>query len=182
MLTPTLILMAVSQPSVFTGINFGQITKIFKKKCRVYVSLGEMATGDVPTTSAELTTLIDDAGSEKFLPFGNMDEDIGSIKYTQEKDEIDFHTIPGDFDITATLKSVILEATLLSWFDDDEAKGQLSFLFIPDGSTTEFVALSGVVMTIDGTVDLGGKKSVAGVELTRSGALTDIIKYATGLS
>ena len=93
-----------------------------------------------------------------FIPLGRLNEEMGKISFEQEK--IDFGTIPGKTTVTSEMHSLMLNPEMMEWLDGDTAKGELSFLFRPDGDEGNvFLALNGVTITSKGEFPLKGDLS-----------------------
>ena len=142
------------------GFTMSDLNKIFKKKCRVYVSQGRFEEADIPTSKADVFALYDPEGMPTFIPLGRLNEEMGKIGFEQEKIKIDFGTIPGKTTVTSEMHSLMLNPEMMEWLDGDTAKGELSFLFRPDGDEGNvFLALNGVTITSKGEFLLKGDLS-----------------------
>lgn len=161
------------------GFPFAEITKVFRKRCHVYFTTGHWLDTDdnYPTSKATNLALYDNG---PFFPLGAMDEGVGSIKTKRNSFKIDFYTIPTDAEITLELNNVRVYPDMLTWLDTDEAKGELTLLFVPDGDDgSTFLALNGVGVTPEGEISLGGQLSK--IKLSNSklaNDITDVVKYA----
>lgn len=161
------------------GFTSENLNKVFRKKCRVYVAKDRFATTDIPTSAAEVVELYESSGTPTFIPLGRLNEESGKLTFEQEKLKIDFGTIPGKVKITAELHSLMLTPDMLEWLDGDTARGDLSFLFVPDGEEGQtFLALNGVTITSKGEFLLKGDLSVVDIMIEEeANKIADKILY-----
>lgn len=166
--------------SAASGFPFAEVTKLFRKRCHVYFSVGHFITSDtnVPTTKAANLALY--AAEGVFKPLGMMDEKIGSIKTKRNSIKTDFYTIPTDAGVTLELNNVRFYPDMVTWLDTDEGKGELTLLFVPDGDDgSVFLALSGVGITPEGEISLGGELATIKMASEKScNDVTDVLYYS----
>ena len=150
------------------GYTMADVNKVFRKKCRVYVAKGSFTDEDIPENAMEVLGLYDPENTPpgSFIPLGRLNEEMGKISWEQEKIPIDFGTIPGKTTITAEMKSIMCTPEMVDWVDGATAKGELSFLFVPDGDEGKtFLAISGVNIVTKGEMSLKGDLAVVTFEI-----------------
>lgn len=162
-----------------SGFPFDEVNRLLRKRCRIYFCTGHYDTGDdnLPFTKEQNLALY--GGSGVFMPLGMMDEKVGSIKPKRNMIKTDFHTIPTDAGVTFELNGVRFYPDMITWLDTDEAKGELTLLFVPDGDDgSVFLALSGVGISSEGELTLGGELATIKIMGEKAcNEITDVVKY-----
>lgn len=151
--------------------------KILCKKCRVFIAEDDFAVADIPATKAALLALHEGAEA-KFVPFGDLDSKGSSIKWKQNSVAIDFSEIPTDTEVTGTLINVTLTKEMIA-FVDSMGTNAFSFLFIPDGDTETFFAVSGVSVKHEGSLPVVEENELGKVTFSlnrKANQIADVIK------
>ena len=156
----------------FTGFNsgagftHGDVSGVFRKKCRIYIAKGDFVTENIPPALGDVLELyqvedLPDPPAPVFQPLGTLTENMSKIDWEQEEIKIDFGSIPGNCNLTAEFNSANVTPAMIGFLDTAEAKGPVSFLIVPDGDTTGeyFLALTGVKFRTKGSMPHDGKMS-----------------------
>ncbi|HPK40009.1 MAG: hypothetical protein WDA18_09305 [Candidatus Ratteibacteria bacterium] len=154
-----------------------QVNAILAAKCRIYIAEGEFGDDDIPSDLEALAALYGSSGD--FLPFGDMDNTGSNISWTEKTYEIDFSTVGLGYEVQGNFVSVTITDEMLD-FCGDLGRKVYSFLFVPDQAKDIFFALSGVVVTSEGSLSVveGDTPSKITFRATRKcNKITDAVKY-----
>jgi len=161
------------------GFTSGDVTRVFRNKCSIYVAKGAFDSGNKPSKKSDVTGLYADSGGS-FIPLGHMAEETGTISWEQQPIAIDFGTIAGPTKVMAEFKSIMVNPDMVDWLNGEDAKGALSFLFVPDGDDgSVFLAISDVKITNKGNISLKGDLSTIDINVEEEvNNLTDKLLFS----
>jgi len=151
--------------------------KVLSKKCNVFIAEGEFATTDIPSSTTQLTALYSGANA-KFVPLGDMDASGSNITWSARTQKVDFAELQIGVDVVGTLVGITLTKGMLGFVSNLGMK-QYSLLFVPDGLTNIFYALSGVFLSTEGNLPIV-EESVSKItfKATKSAnKVEDVVKY-----
>ena len=179
--------MALTQPTLTTLTNIGGKDRILAEKLDVFYSAGAISSAQVPVLQSDLLALVDDSGSELFVPFGRLAEEAGSIttepvKISIHKQEITVRDI-----VNMQLNSVEMTKDMLDYIESDQGKGELSFLFIPasqvkSGTVSTYILVSGIHINKAISLNVNGDISVINITAkAETDDLTDTLYFDQSL-
>ena len=163
--------MAVQRPTLTTLTNTGGLDRLFHKTLDVYFASGALAASELPGNQIELGALISNAGEEEgaFVPFGRLAAEAGSITDEPVTGEIHKETITLRRKLNMALNSLEVNAAMVDYLDTEEAKGNLTFLFLAADQVERedlesFIIVSGVSINHKKTFNING--DFATIEIT----------------
>jgi len=150
-----------------------RVNEVLMGKCQIYIAKGEIDTD--PETPQELQTLI----TTSFVPLGDMDATGSNVTWSEKTVETDFSTLGVGFEVTGTFISVTVNEKMLS-FASNLGHSGYSFLFMPEGATDTYFALSGVTVTTEGNLGVveDGLSKITFKVNRKVNKLTDCVKFA----